>query len=229
MEPWTSQFICLQGGKFDWPDRLFSSIPETWENCLKSTTDVKELIPEFFCLPEFLMNRNKFDFGVKSTGTSIDHVELPPWAKTPEDFIRIHRDALESEYVSNNLHHWIDLIFGYKQRGESAIEARNTFYYLTYEGAVDIDSLWNPVQKKAVLDQIENFGQVRCFYLAMLFQLSPDPFFLLREIDSSSAVDNCTPATRPSTWQPASLVSIGPRNPELRVCTHGSSDVSAAL
>lgn len=33
--------------------------------------------------------------------------------------------ALESEYVSCNLNHWIDLIFGYKQRGEDAIAADN--------------------------------------------------------------------------------------------------------
>ena len=32
---------------------------------------------------------------------------------------------MESEYVSQNIHHWIDLIFGYKQRGEEAEKAHN--------------------------------------------------------------------------------------------------------
>jgi len=91
MEPFTTHAIHLQGGKFDISDRLFYSIPQCWSNCLTSTSDVKELIPEFFYQPEFLENRNKFNFGKRQTGHTIDDVQLPPWASTPEEFIRINR------------------------------------------------------------------------------------------------------------------------------------------
>ena len=41
------------------------------------------------------------------------------------DFTKKCREALESDHVSNNLHNWIDLIFGFKQQGQPAEEADN--------------------------------------------------------------------------------------------------------
>ena len=38
----------------------------------------------------------------------------------PQDFLARNRAALESPVVSRQLHAWIDLIFGYKQRGPAA-------------------------------------------------------------------------------------------------------------
>ncbi|CAD6251786.1 unnamed protein product [Miscanthus lutarioriparius] len=160
LEPFTALHRNLQGGKFDHADRLFQSIESTYRNCLSNTSDVKELIPEFFYMPEFLENSNSYHLGIKQDGEPLGDVGLPPWAKgSPEEFIHLSREALESEYVSSNLHHWIDLIFGYKQRGKPAVEAANIFYYLTYEGAVDLENMDDMLQKSAIEDQIANFGQ----------------------------------------------------------------------
>jgi len=70
-----------------------------------------------------------------------------------------HRAALESDYVSAHLHEWLDLIFGYKQRGPDAEAAHNLFYYLTYEGVIDIDAITDPVERRSMEAQIINFGQ----------------------------------------------------------------------
>jgi hypothetical protein len=161
LEPFTKQYLKIQGGHFDHPDRLFHSIPQSWKSASQlNTTDVRELIPEFFYLPQFLLNLNNFDFGIKQTGEKIDHVKLPAWAQNDVRlFIKIHREALESEFVSQNIHSWIDLIFGYKQQGEAAAAALNVFHYLSYEGAVDIEKIENPIEKQSAISIIHNFGQ----------------------------------------------------------------------
>lgn len=43
---------------------MFHSVREAWLSASKhNMADVKELIPEFFYLPEFLLNSNNFDLG----------------------------------------------------------------------------------------------------------------------------------------------------------------------
>lgn len=94
-------FLALQGGKFDHPNRLFSSISLSWKNCQRDTSDVKELIPEFFFLPEMLVNSNRYRLGVQEDGILVGDVELPPWANSPEEFIRINRMvSLEEIFVN---------------------------------------------------------------------------------------------------------------------------------
>lgn len=71
----------------------------------------------------------------------MNHVILPAWANDEKHFIQMNRMALESPYVSQNLHQWIDLVFGFKQQGQEAIKYDNLYYYLTYEGAVDVEKI----------------------------------------------------------------------------------------
>ena len=104
-------------------------------------SDVKELTPEFFCAPEFLRNSNNFNLGTRQNGERVGDVALPSWADSAEDFVRLHRAALESEWVSMHLNQWIDLIFGHKQRGEAAEKAFNVFHPITYEGGVDLEAM----------------------------------------------------------------------------------------
>jgi len=173
--------LCLQNGKFDKADRLFNSIQSTWMNCCTGHSDYKELIPEFYESDgTFLLNANHLKLGTRQDGSRVNDVQLPPWAKSSQDFISLCRQALECDYVSQQIHEWIDLIFGYKQKGEEAWKADNVFYYLTYEGALDLDSVDNVNERKCYEAQILEFGQTP----KQLFQ-KPHP---KKQLGSSSSI-----------------------------------------
>ncbi|CAD5116250.1 DgyrCDS5159 [Dimorphilus gyrociliatus] len=217
LEPFTTAFLSLQGGKFDHANRTFHSIPTAWKNCQRDTSDVKELIPEFYYLPDMFTNSNKYDLGVLETNDKVNDVELPPWASSPEDFVRKLRLALESEYVSCQLHQWIDLIFGYKQRGPEALRATNVFYYLTYDGAVNLDSISDAVMRQALESQIKSFGQTPCQLLTephpprsspmhlspLMFTSVVDDVCMIMKFLSNSPVVHISANTHPAVPSPA--------------------------
>ncbi|KAF8315416.1 beach-domain-containing protein [Clavulina sp. PMI_390] len=158
LEPFSRHFKSLQGGDFDLPERLFIDIKKAWDSAsVDSRGDVRELIPEFFTCHEFLENLAGLELGTMAGGEKIGDVSLPPWAKgDPLLFIQLHRKALESEYVSRNLPAWIDLIWGSRQRD---VDALNIFHPLSYEGAIDLDSIKDPLELAASVGIIHNFGQ----------------------------------------------------------------------
>ncbi|CAD8108166.1 unnamed protein product [Paramecium sonneborni] len=162
MEPFASLHQELQSGRFDQADRLFHSLEQQWHSVTNSSSDVKELIPEFYYFSEFLKNKNKFDLGQLQSGTIVSDVTLPQFINTnsPEEMIFLNRLVLESDFVSFNLHNWIDLIFGYKS-GLNAQKYNNLFHRLTYSNYVQqlLEKTDDELLKEQYITQVYYYGQ----------------------------------------------------------------------
>ena len=156
--PYAFVAIEIQGEKFDDPDRLFLSMNKTFISASSLKDDVRELIPEFFIMPEILINKNNLNLDQGKTGSDnkksvVNDVELPPWSKNACSFVTKMRRILETNDLK--LNKWIDLIFGSSQRGEKAEENKNIFKAQSYERMVKIDDITDPDSRNALMRLIE--------------------------------------------------------------------------
>ena len=130
--PYSFIAIELQGNGFDSPNRLFNSIEDTLYNILHQKSDLRELIPEFFYLPEMFMNINTINFHINSKNELVDNVVITENFFTKEkikeqnidkdnyqkyfSFIENMKSDLESLKEDININDWINIIFGIYQK-----------------------------------------------------------------------------------------------------------------
>ena len=67
---------------------------------IKTTPQLNKTLLFFMFQGDFLQNLRHIDFGIRHCGTPVNDVVLPPWAKSPADFVEKLSQALESDYVS---------------------------------------------------------------------------------------------------------------------------------
>ena len=153
--PYSFCAIELQGNYFDDPNRLFFSIEKTLLNIASQISDIRELIPEFFYLPEMFININNFNFLSLQNGDKVDDVIIPeniiaeelssnhPILNIQKEkrknlfriflFIMKMKNYLES--MKENLSYWLNIIFGTQQK----FLKKKTGQLFRTESYIDVD------------------------------------------------------------------------------------------
>uniref|UniRef100_A0A914VXL7 BEACH domain-containing protein n=2 Tax=Plectus sambesii TaxID=2011161 RepID=A0A914VXL7_9BILA len=132
------------------------------------------------CIPEFFEDPGVFT----SLHSDMTDLAVPSWCQSTAEFIEWHRSVLESDHVSSQLHHWIDLAFGYKLTGEAAVSAKNVHLSLASKGSsvrrhgvVQLFTKEHPRRRTADESPRTNFSMGEAVDLAMnpLYEMSSRP------------------------------------------------------
>ena len=186
--PFTLTAIEIQGENFDAPDRLFINLNKTFNSVTSQQSDLREIIPEFFILPEMFININGLNLGklqknLKEDSTAtllrkkrglnnnddifVDEV-LIPCDDNPYKFISEFRTLLESDIEIND---WIDLYFGIRTKNYE--DNHNLYMAYAYH-----DLIFQMINKNKIpKNEIHNYYK--------LFELGFNPIPILKELNGN--------------------------------------------
>ena len=210
--PYSLTMIEIQGDGFDNSDRLFLRLQNSFYTAVSEKCDLREIIPEFFTLPEMFLNINNLELGkidinnyIKKNENTIttnnaekkmitlNEVMMPNWCKNnPYIFTEKYRKIIESPLI--NINPWIDLIFGYTQRGVKAQKIGNLFLPCMYDGVMNIR-----INKEDLLNNREENE-----YKMKLFEMGVNPN---KVFDKKNKIIKNKPANQ--------IIDIGTVNPEI--------------
>ena len=182
--PYALTMIEIQGPGFDCAERLFLCLEKTFFSATHEKCDVRELIPEFYFMPELFMNINKLNFGEieitnykgaityydelleknnKNHRITVNDVLFPKWCKdNPFFFITKCRELFENNALID-INSWIDIIFGYYQRGQPAQQIGNLFLPSSYDGVMN----YRLKDEDLILNRFDSEYKMRLFELGV--------------------------------------------------------------
>ena len=186
--PYSLTMIEIQGTDFDCPERLFLNIQNSLYSSLTEKSDVREMIPELYTIPELFLNINNLNFGriqiteetkgeeieenknnintkinlEEDNTVQVEDVKLPSWC-TGNPFLFIEKNRMLFESHNLNINPWIDLMFGYLQRGPKAQNIGNIYLPYVYDGVIN-----QRVKPEDILkDREENEFKMRLFEMGV--------------------------------------------------------------
>ncbi len=165
--PYTLTSIEIQGENFDTSQRLFININKTFNSVTSEKSDLREIIPEFFTLPELFINLNDLNLGILKPSNKVDSTSnyikiihnlndndiifvkevLLPCNNDPYKFVFEYRKLLEK---ANDIHYWIDLIFGVNAIYENAKNNDNLYMAYCYYDIMKNKIKNNEIKKEEI-------------------------------------------------------------------------------
>ena len=153
INPFTDNQITLQDNKFDSPGRQFNSIDEI-QKILYTTSQPREIIPEFFITTEFYYNYNCNFFGIRNKKEFLNNLKNKDGYDTPLDYILSNAVRFETKECKSDINFFIDNVFGASQMGGK--EKCNTYDKYSYQEMVDLkQKIIHYKEKKLSLDEIK--------------------------------------------------------------------------